>query len=430
MKAASPKARSSPNAVKITGSASEGIKWQFTVQARSATRRFEQVMQACVFSQPADPHVQETSGILAARLVCLDGIRPDALSFLTSCSSLPYRCVDRIAIEWVEGPQRRIERRFIHPLTLSIWPHPPALRLVNHGEGFDPAPSGTAVDGAIPAHESPVVHRTVGDLTDPLRRWLKAHGFYLNERDPIRALASDQLAWWSEHLPGSLFAHCAGGFVLTALDREAWARCETRQAVLPEQSAVTLEAPEEHQTDRLLDHLDAAQGSGFDENLLKLALEVLQTKHPSGIDGLTKRLWIEGLLNLNLNVSTNNPCTVVLVGWICHMCEFGTVSSHNPAANTVRQYASAALLALGKGLESIESDPADWDPDLLGTLYSVICAGKSAGTRAVTSAALMSFQGYLEETFDTEQLTTSFDRPSGAGETRPMFSGPMKSHGV
>lgn len=417
MKAASPKARSAPDDVKITGLASEGIKWQFTVQARLATRRFEQVMKNCVFSQPADPHMQEASGILAARLVCLDCIRPDALPFLNSSSSLPYRCADRIAIEWEEGLQHRIERRFIHPLTLSVWPHPPALRLLNREEEFDPALWTTAVDGAIPAHESQVVHRTVGDLTDSLRHWLKAHGFYLNERDPIRALASDQLAWWSEHFPGSLFAHCAGGFVLTALDRMAWARRETHQALVLEQPADTTQAPEEYQTDKLLDYLDAAQGSGFDENLLKLALEVLQTKHPSGIDGLTKRLWIEGLLNLNLTLSTNNPCTVVLVGWICHMCEFGTVSSNNPAANTVRQYASAALLALGKGLKNIESDPADWDPHLLGTLYSAICAAKSAGTRAVTSAALMSFQGYLEETFDTEQLTTSFDRSIGAEET-------------
>ncbi|MBA4212620.1 MAG: hypothetical protein C0449_05990 [Polaromonas sp.] len=409
-----PKIRPDSQAIKITGTPSEGVNWQFTVQSRASARRFEQVTQTCVFNASHAPAELDALGILAARLVCLDGIRPEQFSSLAASASQPYRCGENIAIEWTEGPHNRIERRVIHPLTLSVWPQAPALQPVPHETGDGSEATAVALDEAKPAHKTPVFHCKVGDLSAPLRHWLRAQEFYVGERDPILALASEQLAWWSEHLPGPLFAHCSGIFVLTAVDRAAWARLETGQALVPDRTPEADDVPEEYQTDKLLEHLDAATGSGFDENMLKLALEVLQVQHPSGIDGLTKRLWIEGLLNLNLSLSGNNPCTVVLVGWICHMCEFGTVSSSNPAASTVRQYASAALLALGQGLKSLESEPADWDPLFLGILYSAICAGKTAGMRAATSAALMSFQGYLETVFDTEQLATAIDGKAGA----------------
>lgn len=422
-----PKTRPDSQAIKITGTASEGVRWQFTVQSRAAARRFEHVTQACVFTASTAPGELDTLGMLAARLVCLDGIRPEQFSCLAASASQPYRCGENIAIEWKEGPQNRIERRLIHPLTLSVWPQAPVLKPVPHGTGVGSEAPAVALDEARPAHKDPIVHSKVGDLSAPLHHWLRARGLYVSERHPSLALASDQLAWWSEHLPGPLFAHCSGGFVLTAIDRVAWARLERGQALVPDRPSEADESPEEYQTDKLLEHLDAATGSGFDENMLKLALEVLQVQHPSGIDGLTKRLWIEGLLKLNLSLSGNNPCTVVLVGWICHMCEFGTVSSSNPAASTVRQYASAALLALGQGLKSLESEPTDWDPLFLGLLYSAICAGKTAGTRAATSAALMSFQGYLETVFDTEQLTTAFDGKAGSakddGDTREAITG-------
>lgn len=422
-----PKNRPDSQAIKITGTPSEGVKWEFTVESRAAARRFEQVTQACVFTASTAPGELDTLGMLAARLVCLDGIRPEQFPSLAASASQPYRCGENIAIEWTEGPQNRIERRFIHPLTLSVWPQAPALQPVLHVTGEGSEAPAVALDEARPAHKAPVVHCKVGDLSAPLEHWLRAQELYVSERYPSRALASDQMAWWSEHLPGPLFAHCSGGFVLTAIDRVAWARLERGQALVPDRPSEADDSPEEYQTDKLLEHLDAATGSGFDENMLKLALEVLQVQHPNGIDGLTKRLWVEGLLNLNLSLNGNNPCTVVLVGWICHMCEFGTVSSSNPAASTVRQYASAALLALGQGLKSLESEPADWDPLFLGLLYSSICADKTAGTRAATSAALMSFHGYLEAVFDTEQLTAAFDVKAGAatdiGETREAIAG-------
>ncbi len=403
------KAISDDYAVKSNGSSQEGFQWEFTVGTRAAARRFESVIQACVFCAPPTAlQVHELSGLLAARLICLDGLRPDALPLLMDSASVPYRCAEHIAIEWREGAHLRTERRFLNPLTLHVWPRRPELRLV---QDVQELPKGSLIDVASHADEvknPPFIHREIGDLTQPLICWLHANGLYAGERDPLRTLASDQLAWLCQYLPGPLVSHCAGVFVLTALDRTVWGRHETRLALSHEPRSEETEELPEFQTDTLLEALGNVSGTTFNENLLKAALEVLQTSHGSRIDGLTKRLWIEGLLKLPLSLNGNSPISVVLVGWIAYMCEFGTVSSSNPAASTIRQYASAVLLHLGKGLCDIGEEPDTWDVIDLDAVYSDIYKAKSTGTRAATAAAIRSFQSYLEEVFDTEHAALGF----------------------
>lgn len=407
---ASKQAISDDQAVKVNGTSMEGFQWEFTVRTRSAARRFENVIQKCVFSPfPSALQVHELSGLLAARLICLDGVRPNALPLLVGTASVPYRCAEYIALEWREGPHNRIERRFLHALTLHVWPRLPELRLVHDARASSQkdAINVTQNDAELIAGP-PVIHREIGDLTHALIGWLRANDLYKDERDPLLSLASDQLAWLSQYLPGPLFSHCAGVFVLTAVERAAWARRETRLALCPEPDLEVSEALTEFQTDKLLDCLGDVCGTEYNENLLKSAMEILQKPHTSGIDGLTKRLWVEGLLKLPLSLSSNNPSSVVLIGWIAHMCEFGTVSASNPAASTIRQYASSVLLELGKGLCDFAVEPETWDVIDLASLYGDVHKSKTTGSRAATAAALRSFQSYLEEVFDTEQFVLGF----------------------
>jgi len=411
------KAISSGSAIKINGSPHEGSQWEFTVHTRSAARRFECLIQQCVFCPSSSAlQVHELSGLLAARLVCLDGIRPDALPHLVKSASMPYRCGDHVALEWHEGPSQRIERRFLHPLTLHIWPRQPKLRSVQDVSASRKDPIAAAPGDGELILEPPINELQIVDLVDPLLTWLRENNFYREERDPLLALASDQLAWLSPYLPGPLFSHCSGMFVLTAIDRAAWARSETHLAVSLGSNLETHDSPAEFQTDTLLDSLGEVSGTQYDENLLKSALEILQTRHPSGIDGLTKRHWIEGLLKLPLNLSSNSPSTVVLVGWIAYMCEFGTVGSKNPAASTIRQYASSVLLSLGKDLRDFEAEPDNWDLINLDAVFKNVFNSKTNGMRAATAAALRSFQSYLEEVFDTEQFFINFTSTRGEKE--------------
>ena len=56
-----------------------GVTWQYFHSTRGSSARYEQILYAALFSAPAsgDDHFQP-HGQLAARLICLDGLRPDA----------------------------------------------------------------------------------------------------------------------------------------------------------------------------------------------------------------------------------------------------------------------------------------------------------------------------------------------------------------
>jgi len=99
------------------------LTWQSLTQTRQAASRFAAIQRAAIFEPPHNEEATTGSlALLAARLVCLDGIRPEALEYLHKSAATPYRCGEHFAIEWTEGEVKRVERRFIFPLTLALWP--------------------------------------------------------------------------------------------------------------------------------------------------------------------------------------------------------------------------------------------------------------------------------------------------------------------
>ncbi len=423
-----------------------GLTWQYSHPTRASSVRFEQVLYAAVFSEPsAESQPLHSLGQLAARLICLDGVRPDVLPLLESSGAVPYRCGEHIMLEWSHrtvttvAEVARMERRILSPLTLALWPKAaapaPAPAQELHLTPLEPSRQ----DGVLEVGENAIagtpwvpgtMHTALHDLGVALQNWLLFHGTYTDRSHPLEQLASDQIAWWSERLPGPLFAHCAGHFPMSAVDRATWARLQTRQTLvvkpaedstdLDDHIKVPLEASE---TEHLLEQRDSAQGAGFDRSELAAALEVLKKEHSSGMAGRTKRQWIDQLQQLKLGLKGINPITVVLIGWICHMCERGTISKNSPAVRTIQKYASLVLLPLGEHLSRFDPEPEEWDVrDLLET-YQAVMQHISRGTWSAGRSALMSFQAYLVDTLYTEQLHVSIDRPpskeSGAERGRP-----------
>ncbi len=421
-----------------------GLTWQYLHPTRASSVRFEQILHAAVFSGPTDGGEPfHLLGLLAARLICLDGLRPDVLPLLESSGAVPYRCGEHIMLEWSHrtvttvAEVARMERRILSPLTLALWPKTAAPVPAQALHLTLPEPSRQ--DGVLYLGENAsactpwgpgAMHTALHDLGLALQNWLVFHGFYTDRTDLLEQLASDQIAWWSQRLPGPLFAHCAGHFPMSAVDRATWARHQTRQTLVvkPAEEPTDLddhiEVPlEDSETEHLLEQRDSAQGAGFDRSELAAALEVLKKEHSSGMAGRTKRQWIDQLRQLKLWLKGINPVTVVLIGWISHMCERGTISKNSPAVSTIQKYASLVLLPLGEHLSRFEPEPEDWDArDLLET-YKTVMQHISRGTWAAGRSALMSFQAYLVDTFDTEQLHGSLDGPlskeSGLEEGRP-----------
>ncbi len=384
----------------------QAATWQYLVQTREAAARFARLTRAILFEdgrRPDDDH--HNLGLLAARLVCLDGVSVTDLRQITQCGSTPYRCGEHVALEWRQSIDGHLERRFLHPLTAAVWPR---ISMVDSPEVPGISPQGTSRETAE-SKAGTAQLAAPGDLISALQGWVEGVSGYTFGRSVWEQVQRDQMAWWCEHLPGPLFAHCVGAFPLRAIERSAWARLNTRLALHrkevqdEQQDASNHDA--EPQTDQLLDQLDSTEGADFDQSELNAALHILKSTHASAIDGLTKRQWIDGLGRLSLATRALNPATVVLVGWVCHMCEAGTVNTANPAASTIRLYASSVLLPLGKGFAGQSDAPEDWEATQLLAIYQAVLQEKSDGSRPAALAALASFHEYLRDTFDVEPLS-------------------------
>jgi hypothetical protein len=383
--------------------------WQFLIHARPSAARFQRLIHVALFptARRADDPSQNL-GLLAARLICLDGVRASDLVHINECQATPYRCGEHIAIEWLQAGEHRLERRFLHPLTACLWPRLSVVPDRSEHCATSQEGSGERV-APLPSRMLPT-----GDLRTALEGWLSGIDDYTACRSALDQVESDQLAWWSEHLPGSLIPHCAGKFPLKAIDRSTWGRLETRLALhkieVSTEPSDTNDSDAEPQTDQLLDQLDTAEGTGFDRSELSAALEILKTNHTSLIDGRTKQQWVDRLRQLNLATSAVNPATVALVGWLCHMCEVGTVDTPNPAASTIRRYASSVLLSLGAAFAGRPDAPEDWQAELLLEIYLKVLGDKSAGNLTVAVSALRGFHEYLRDVFDVEPLGVNLTR--------------------
>ncbi|MGC4395657.1 hypothetical protein [Hydrogenophaga crocea] len=393
------------------------MTWEFLPHAEQAIARFSGLINEVLFRRNEATSTGSDLGLLAARLVCLDGLRPETLPLLQEFRCTPYRCGDATALEWPEGPVKRLERRFLHPMTLALWPR---LSVVvgNRTTSSSTPPSQDPQDDS--KRHDVIRLLPLGDLLLALASWLSKVGLYKTSRSQsiLEQLSADQIAWWSVHLPGPLFAHCTLTLSFTALERSAWGRLLAKHALVhrPEEfEAVddgildtTTNEPGER-TFQLLEQIDATQGIGYDLAELRSMLEILKEDHPSGIDGLTKRVWIEGLQRMPLARMGVNPVTVALAGWICHMCELGTVTKANPAVSTLRQYVSAVLLALGKAMAGRDEAPEDWQADQLLEVYRCVYRETTKGRRPQALAALHSMHEYLMEAFDIEPLPGLID---------------------
>ena len=384
--------------IKIVRTEDEGASWSFTAASREAADQFLKVAQLAI----ATPTSSDTSdaygawGLLAARLVCLDGIRPNSLALIDASTTTPYRLQDSAAIDWEEANPKRVERRLLSHLTLRAW------KAVAESTG-----EAVSAEVLFPLASKVREPGAPYGLQQALKRWLTTSGFYIGQQDQLAQLSADQACWLAEVLPGTLFAHSANAFHMSGLPRSTWARLETKRALAHVEANDDTGDTGETATDRMADLICEVAGTTVNENLLQISLDVLGHTHSSSIDGLTKRLWISELEKLPFNLSTTNPQTIVLVGWLIHMCESGTVTKGNASVGTIRAYAQRSILKLARRLAAVEvfhDEPEDWPSSRLWSLYREVIDDSPSGSRSVVAAALASFQRYLEDLFDVESL--------------------------
>ncbi|MBK9574819.1 MAG: hypothetical protein IPO43_19990 [Rhodoferax sp.] len=94
-------------------------RWGVTPEVYKRQTRFRKFIHETISCAPDAP------GLLPARLVGLDGIKPSHLEYINSQASLPYGTEQGTVIDWLAQEPVRTERRLLSLLTLKAWPRPP-----------------------------------------------------------------------------------------------------------------------------------------------------------------------------------------------------------------------------------------------------------------------------------------------------------------
>jgi integrase len=364
------------------------VTWPTPADANQRGRRFV-ALQRLAITAP-----DTTEGVLAIRLVCLDGIHPDALPVIEKTKCSPYKITIHHAIEWQANSPNRLERRLISALTVRCWAN----------------------------QDQPALARSLQDF-------LKNTFLYHATTNPLHEVKLDFECWLNEVLPASLFAHCCGQSCLSALERSTWGRLETKKALAPEDAVNQKEQdPDVGSTGVIIDAAMDGRGKAISTVLLKTVLDILSEKHTSNIDGLTKRRWAIEIGKLSGRVSSSNAKTGILIAWPVHMCEAGTLAESNPAASTIQNYTRRALLKLAAAIEQLNDDPEEWDLHKLLAIYQILLSAESTTTRGILSAALSNFHYYLTEWFDISPL--EFSLQAGTSSEQSVLAEVIWPHEV
>lgn len=322
-------------------------------------------------------------GLLAARLVALDGVPVHALGAIHEQGSTPYGIDEGHCLEWTEDGTERIDRRILSTLTAQVWPK---------------SESG-------PSHPcTSEVSLVATNLIEGLEQFLDGSDLYRPLKDSSNQVALDAICWWHEALPPTLFAHQSGLAVLSALPRTTWAR--KASGLVASTPCTPLQADTDvGATGELLDAALESNNPDRSTLVLQLALDHLGEKH-SPVDGVNKRAWALKILSLYSRAMAAGPITSLLIAWVADMCENGTVQQSNPAETTVQTYARRALIPLHAALSTLSIDLADtdWSPTKMALLYESLVASQSRGNQSTMRSALASFHEFLVRQFDVDPL--------------------------
>ena len=354
------------------------FEWSFTHGTSTCIQRFQRLQHAAMCLDPKSPWS------LPASLVCLDAIQPRSLIDIAQ-SGVMFRCGNDVSIEWTDQKTRTTARRCISPMTTLAVSH---------------LSSSCQIQGE--------------KLAEKLTEWLHSQLDPVeNSADAMSAIERDQSCWLAFGTPAVLFSHLVGLTPMQVVPRSCLARHQTKKSLLNykadgEAEALPAQADtvdsDAGATGLMVEAAWAAVGDIHNHALIQATLAILRQRHPSPIDGWSKRFWIEQLTPFISRVGRSHPAIGMCIGWVIHMAEVGTVESPNPSLTTIRAYSNSALKKLSESLIVMPTDPELWATEQLIPLYLTLISTCSGSSRGHLVSAISNFHAYLVEWLDIEPL--------------------------
>lgn len=307
-------------------------------------------------------------GIYAARLVCLDLIRPSEVE--SALAADPYCLGGMACIEWTTGGGRRTDRRALSCFTTLSMPARPAA---------------------------------IGDELAALYTLLRAMPEYGNlpDTDLLLELERDLACWAAHRLPRPLWAHVTGLRPMTALPRQHLALDEVQG--VPRLSLDERSVARRAEAADMLDTAIAGARHAVEPLLVELATAVFTLKSGES-DSETLERWARELLSLRARVESGDVASATVIAWQLDLVESGTLTAVDAAIGTRARYARVASLRLWKMLASMPPDPRRWKTEELSAGYLACMVDPSCRDTKKLGAAIASFQGFLQEVFSLPAL--------------------------
>ena len=223
----------------------------------------------------------------------------------------------------------------------------------------------------------------------------------------------DASAWLYLHCPMACFAYVSGQLPLSLLPDSAHDRkCGRRINQMQAEQAILDNDPLAEAKDLALEKVfddarPASQSRWIIEGLKTL---VAVTSGPNGIrsaDYLARETVRQRLASVCTTLTRNgSPVDALLLAWVLHLLETGSVRLRNPKVSTITRYVNAAVERLHGALMKIAVSPADMDQDAWEKLFGNLLAADDITSEA--RCALASFHYILVSEFGLDPFPWMF----------------------
>lgn len=228
-----------------------------------------------------------------------------------------------------------------------------------------------------------------------------------SENQVLTELRCDQLAWAYKYLPITVFSHLAGIIVCSPLSSDAWQRQRTK--LVPVAQLDDIDDNACYAVSNLLDATCTTEGTNSSSALISRATSCLNVISGESDKDCLQR-WLRLLDALAPRLQEYVPAVGLVISWIGHLVEHGTVKAQDADIQTRRRYAQVLAGPLYKQIHKLPADPSSWTILSRYEVYTKLILDSEQSDKRAMSAAIASFQDFLFEAFDVQPVQANLSR--------------------
>lgn len=221
-------------------------------------------------------------------------------------------------------------------------------------------------------------------------------------KDTLEHFKRDQIAWFSEISSGPMLEHITGSIPMTALPDSVYARLQTKQALIIENSN-DLDSDAENTFSLALSGF--LEPTGEDKNPLIID-SILRICHRKQVHDTSnhKRWMLEQCSELAISAPQYGPVSSLILSWAIDLIANGTVGKADISVSTVVNYVSVAARSIFSEFKG--SDFPDWDAADYQSIYKKIIQSASQGQKRNMASALNTWHRFLVNWLDVAPISS------------------------